>query len=200
MSLQLGGSKNKSKTSGTQTQQFDQTSTSSLSPRAFDAISGRAGLLGQRQYQGLDPNAYKDFMNPYQQEVIDATTADIGAQRELAENAQRSDVAAAGAFGDKRRGIMEAELGGQYDRTLATTVAGLRSRGFEGAQGVAASENSNRNQFDQNTEALLNQLYALLGNETTTRNTGTSSGTSTGRSSGYNLGFSFEPFAPQGGR
>lgn len=189
MALSVGGSKNKSK--GSQTQQFDQTAQTSLSDRSFGMLNDRVGQVGERQYQALDPNAYQSYMNPYQQEVIDATTADINAQRGLAANAQRSDLAGAGAFGDDRRGIMEAELQGQYDRTLATTLGGLRSRGFENAQGVAAGENTNRNQFDQNTQALLNQLYSLLGNETTTRQTGTSSGTSKGTTTGMNLGFTY---------
>lgn len=179
--------KNKSKTSQSQNQSFNQTQ--SLSPRAYGLLTDRMNEIGQREYQSLDPNAYKNFMNPYQQEVIDATTADIGAQRDLAANEQRADFARRGAFGDDRRGIAEAELGGQYDRTLATTLAGLRSRGFEQAQGVAAGENTSRNQFDQNTQALLNQLMSILGNETTT--SGTSQGTSRGKSSGMNFGFSY---------
>jgi hypothetical protein len=187
----LSGGASKSKSKGSQSQTFDQTAQTSLSDRSFGMLNDRLGQLGERDYQALDPNAYKDYMNPYQQEVIDATTADLNAQRGLAQNQQRSDLAGAGAFGDDRRGIMEAELAGQQDRTLATTLAGLRSRGFEGAQGVAAGENSNRNQFDQNTQAMLNQLYALLGNETTTRQTGKSSGTSRGTTTGMNLGFTY---------
>lgn len=189
MALSVGGNKSKSK--GSQTQKFDQTASTSLSDRSFGMLNDRLGQLGNREYQALDPNAYRDYMNPYQQEVIDATTADIGAQRGLAANQQRSDLAGAGAFGDDRRGIMEAELAGQYDRTLATTLGGLRARGFDQAQGVAVGENSNRNQFDQNTQALLNQLYALLGNETNTRTAGTSSGTSRGTTTGTNLGFTY---------
>lgn len=189
MALSLGGGKNKSKSS--QNQQFDQTASTSLSPRAFGMLSDRLGEIGGREYQALDPNAYKSFMNPYQQEVIDATTADLEAQRGLAANQQRSDLAGAGGFGDDRRGIMEAELAGQHDRTLATTLAGLRSRGFESAQGVAAGENTNRNQYEQNTQALVNQLYAILGNETTTRSSGTSSGTAKGSGSNMNFGFTY---------
>lgn len=187
--MSMSGSK--VKTSQSQNQSFNQTQDSRLSDRAFNMFNSRMGELGGREYQTLDPNAYKDYMNPYQQEVIDATTADINAQRGLASNQQRSDMAGAGAFGDDRRGIVEAELGGQYDRTLATTLAGLRSRGFEGAQGVAAGENSNRNQFDQNTQAMINQLMALLGNETTTNSRGTSEGQSRGKSSGFKFGGSW---------
>lgn len=187
--LSIGGDKSKSKASTNQS--FNQTSNSALSDRAYGLLTGRLGELGQRQYQALDPNAYRDYMNPYQEDVIAATTADINANRDMAANQQRSDLAASKAFGDDRRGIMEAALQGDYDRTLATTLAGLRSRGFSEAQGVAAGENQNRNTFDQNTQALLNQLYALLGNETTTRTTGTSQGVSKGKTTGLNFGFTY---------
>ena len=189
MALSFG--KNKSKSSGSQTQSFNQNSTTSLSPRAYSLLTGRLGDLDKREYERLDPNAYKDYMNPYQDEVISATTADINANRDMAANQQRSDFAAAGAFGDKRRSVEEAGLQGQYDRTLATTLAGLRSRGFSDAQGVAAGENSNRNMFDQMTQQQINQLLSLLANETTTNASGTSQGTSKGKTSGFNLGFTY---------
>ena len=185
------GSKNKSKSSSSQTQQFDQTAQTSLSDRSWNMLTGRRDELAGQEYQALDPNAYQSYMNPYQQEVIDATTADINANRDRAANQQRSDIAGAGAFGDDRRGIMEAELAGQYDRTLATTLGGLRSRGFSEAQGVAQGENSNRNQFDANTQNQINQLLALLGQETNTRTRGTQSGQTRGTTTGMNLGFTY---------
>lgn len=184
--MSLSGSK--SKTSSQQNQSFNQTQDTRLSDRAYSAFTDRMGQLNDMEYQSLSPDAYKAFENPYQQEVIDATTADINANRALASNEQRADFAKRGAFGDDRRDIAEAELGGQYDRTLATTLGALRSRGFEQAQGVAAGENANRNQYSQQTQAMINQLLSLLGNETTTNARGTSQGTSKGKSS--NLGFS----------
>jgi hypothetical protein len=187
----IGGSGSKSKSRQTENQSFNQTQDTRLSDRSFGMLNDRMNALGGREYQTLDPGAYKEYMNPFQQEVIDATTADINAQRGMAQNQDRSNMAAAGAFGDDRRGIVEAETAGQYDRTLATTLAGLRSRGFEGAQGVAAGENNNRNQFDQNTQAMINQLMALLGNETTTNSRGTSQGVTKGTGSSMNLGFKY---------
>ena len=189
--MAIGASKNKSKTSGSQTQQFNQTQDTRLSDRAYGMVTDRMNGLGQQEYKSLDPNAYKDYMNPYQQEVIDATTADINANRALEGNNQRADIARAGAFGDSRRGVVEAELAGKYDRTLATTLAGLRSGGYRDAQGIAQGENANRNQFDMMTQQQINQLLALLGQETTTNSTGTSSGSSRGKTSGFNLGFAY---------
>jgi hypothetical protein len=189
MAISAGASKQKSK--GSSNQSFDQTASTRLSDRSFDMLSGRLGELGGQRYQALGANDYQTYMNPYQQEVIDATTADINANRDLAANQQRSDIAGAGAFGDKRRGVMEAELAGQYDRTLATTLGGLRSRGFSEAQGVAQGENANRNQFDANTQNQINQLLALLGQETVTNTQGNSRGQTRGTTTGMNLGFTY---------
>ena len=189
MALSIGGNKSKSK--GSSNQSFDQTGSTRLSDRSWNMLTGRMGELGGQEYRALDPNAYQDYMNPYQQEVIDATTADINANRDRAANQQRSDIAGAGAFGDDRRGIMEGELAGQYDRTLATTLGGLRSRGFSEAQGVAQGENDNRNQFDANTQAQINQLLALLGQETTTTTQGTQRGQTRGTTTGMNVGFTY---------
>ena len=189
MAITGGASKEKSR--GSSNQSFDQTASTRLSDRSFDMLSGRLGELGGQRYQALGANDYQTYMNPYQQEVIDATTADINANRDLAANQQRSDIAGAGAFGDKRRGVMEAELAGQYDRTLATTLGGLRSRGFSEAQGVAQGENANRNQFDANTQNQINQLLALLGQETVTNTQGNSRGQTRGTTTGMNLGFTY---------
>lgn len=190
MALSLGGSKNKSKSSTNQ--QFNQTQTTSLSPRAYGLLTDRIGEIGGREYAALDPNAYKAYEDPYQQEVIDATTADINASRDLAMNDQRKAMLARGALGSSdRRGVEEAETRGQYDRTLATTLAGLRSRGYAQAQGIAQGENTNRNAYQAQTDAMINQLMALLANETTTNSSGTSSGTQKGKSTGMNFGFTY---------
>lgn len=191
--MAITGGASKQKTKGSQQQQFDQTAETRLSDRAYGMINDRANGLGQQEYKSLDPNAYKAFMDPYEQEVINATTADINANRALEQNSDRANFASAGAFGDDRRGIVEAETTGKYDRTLATTLAGLRSGGFRQAQGVAQTENSNRNQFDAMTQQQINQLLARLSQETTTTGRGTSSGTSTGSNTGFNLGFGWSP-------
>ena len=149
MALSLGGSKNKSKSSQTQTQSGTQTST--LTPEARAMLLARQAEIGGQTYQALDPNAYKAYEDPYEQEVINAATADINAGRDVALNDQRAQALARGAKGlSDRRGVYEAETTGQFDRTLASTLAALRSRGYSQSVGIAQGENSNKNQFDAN--------------------------------------------------
>jgi hypothetical protein len=188
----------KNRSNSRSNQSFNQTSSTSYNPAFQARLDGQFGRLQGQSYRALSPTDYQQYESPYQQEVIDATTADINANRAQAANGQRASIAGAGAFGDKRRGIMEAELDGQYDRTLATTVAGLRQAGYSQAQGIALGENNNRNQFDANTQNQIAQLMALLaqGNQTTT-----GSGSSAGRTSGSstNFGFSWNPTTGFGG-
>jgi len=188
MALSVGGGKNKSKQSTTQT--TNQTSTSSLTPESRALLQARMAELGGQNYQTLDPNAYKAYESPYQQEVIDATVADIGAARGVAGNEQRLAALARGAKGlSDRRGVYEGELQGQYDRTLASTVGGLRQAGYNQSVGVAQGENANRNQYDAGLQDRITQLLALLAGDRTTTMSGPASGTSKGTGSSLNFGW-----------
>lgn len=190
MALSLGGSKGKSKNTSNQT--MNQTSTSTLTGDSRALLQQRLAELNGQQYDALDPNAYQAFLDPYTNEVIDATTADITAARDQEANAQRQAMLARGALGSSdRRGVREAELTGQYDRTLASTIAGLRSSGFRQAQGVAQAENTNKNSYQASLQQQINQLLSLLANDRVTTTNGTSSGVSTGRQSGMNFGFTY---------
>lgn len=186
MALSLTGGKDSKKSK--ETQKFDQTNT--LSDRAAGMLNqGILGLQG-REYQGLDFNRVKAFQDPYAADVRDATMAELVNQRERAQAQQQGDFAASGAFGDKRRGIYEAELQGQYDRTAASTLAGLNSANWSQALSAAMTENQGRNEYDLALEDLLSRYRTSFANEG--RTYGNSSGT--GKSTGFNLGFSGSPF------
>lgn len=193
MSLSLGG--NKSKTSGSQTQTQNSTSSTSMGDYGKGILTNRMNELGGKTYEGLQVGDIEQWMNPQTQAVIDATTADIEAARGRAGNEQRQAMLARGALGGSdRRGVYEAELQGNYDRTLATTLGGLRSNAWDKAAGIAGGEAANRSNYDQGVQQQINQLLALLaGSDTVTRSSGTSSGTSKGSGSGYgfNAGFKY---------
>lgn len=185
MALSIGGGKQKSKSQTTQ--QTSGTRTSTLAPDSAALLQARLAELGGQQYSALDPNAYKAFSNPYENDVIAATTADINASRGEEGNAQRQAMLARGPLGSSdRRGVREAELAGRYDRTLASTIGGLRSAGFNNAQGIAQAENNTKNSFQANIQNQVNQLLALLASNRTETTNGTSTGNTTG--SGYNIG------------
>lgn len=190
MALSLTGGKDKKKESKQET--FQQTQTNTLSPRASGLLmSGISDLKGQA-YKPLDFDRVSEFQDPYGRDVRDATMTQLAQDRDVARNGRKAEWASAGAFGDDRRGVYDAELDGQYDRTSAATLAGLNSAGFSQALTAAMAENQGLNDFGLANQELITRLLAMFGNEGTQTGSGTSIGTSKG--SGSNLGFSFSPF------
>ena len=95
------------------------------------AARGIANLFGSTGE--FDPAAAERFMNPFEQQVVDQTLADIARQGEMQRQQQRAQAVAAGAFGGARSGIMESELGRNILEQQAKAAAQLRRAGFESA-------------------------------------------------------------------
>ena len=93
---------------------------------------------------GLDalvgPDAYKPFMSPYQQEVIDTTLAEFDRQQTIADTARRDAAIAAGAFGGGREGVLAAEAARGAEMNRANLQANLLAQGFQQAQAAAAAD------------------------------------------------------------
>lgn len=189
MAFSLTGGKDKKKSS--QNQQFNQVQNNTLSARASGLLSGGIADLKGQAYSPLDFGRVQQFQDPYSAEVRDATMAQLNRSRQVAENAQKAEWGKAGAFGDNRRGIYEAELDGEHDRTTASTLAGLNSEGFAQALSAAMQENQGRNDFDLGTQELITRLISMFGQEGTTHSSGTSSGTAKGSGSNMNFGFTY---------
>ena len=105
---------------------------------------GLAGGLGDyqqylnqaQQYSG--PQAYQQFMSPYQQEVIGTTLTEFDKQRQQALAQQQAQAVAGGAFGGAREGVQRAEYGAQTLQDRAALQAQLLQQGFGQAQQQAA--------------------------------------------------------------
>ena len=79
------------------------------------------------------------FMNPYQQNVIDATMNRLAQARAERDAATKAQLAASRAFGNERRGVYEAQLAGEQDRTTAETLANLYNQGYGQAASLASA-------------------------------------------------------------
>lgn len=191
MSFSLNGGKE----SGKKREQtsFNQTTTNTLSPRAAGLLSGGIADLKGKTYSPLDLGRVQAFQDPYGKDVRDATMGQLAYDRDVARNGMKADYASRGAFGDDRRGIYEAELDGQFDRTAAATLAGLNSAGYAQALSAAMAENQGRNDYDMQTQDLITRLLSMFGNEGTQTGAGSSLGKTT--TSGYSFGGSWSPFA-----
>ena len=104
---------------------------------------GMSGGLGDyqqylnqaQQYSG--PQAYQQFMSPYQQQVIDTTLTEFDRQKQMALAQQQAQAVAGGAFGGAREGVQRAEYGAQTLQDRAALQAQLLQQGFGQAQQAA---------------------------------------------------------------
>ena len=103
---------------------------------AGTGIAGYEPFLQQASaYSG--PNAYQQFMSPYQQQVIDTTLTEFDKQRQQAMAGQQAQAVAGGAFGGAREGVQRAEYGAQTLQDRAALQAQLLQQGFGQAQQAA---------------------------------------------------------------
>ena len=105
---------------------------SQLQKDARTAAAGLDSLVG--------PDAYKQFMSPYQQEVIDTTLAEFDRQQAIADTARRDRAIQAGAYGGGREGVLAAEAAKGAAQSRAGLQAQLLAQGFQQAQAAAAQD------------------------------------------------------------
>ena len=86
------------------------------------------------------PDAYKAFMSPYQQDVINTTLAEFDRQQAIADTALRDRAIQAGAYGGGREGVMAAEAARGAAMNRANLQAQLLAQGFQQAQAAAAQD------------------------------------------------------------
>ena len=86
------------------------------------------------------PDAFKQFMSPYQQEVIDTTLSEFDRQQAIADTALRDRAIQAGAFGGGREGVLAAEAARGAATNRANLQAQLLAQGFQQAQAAAAAD------------------------------------------------------------
>ena len=83
--------------------------------------------------QLLDPSGYKDFMSPYQKEIIDTTMRDYDLQAGIGRKNIREQQAMSNAFGGSRAGMQMAQYQTESDRNRAAMLAGLYGQGYQQA-------------------------------------------------------------------
>ena len=105
---------------------------SQLQKDARTAAAGLDSLVG--------PQAFEQFMSPYQQEVIDTTLTEFDRQQAIADTARRDAAIQAGAFGGGREGVLAAEAARGAAQSRAGLQAQLLAQGFQQAQAAAAQD------------------------------------------------------------
>ena len=103
-----------------------------LQTGASQAAQGLGSLVG--------PDAYKPFMSPYQQEVMDTTLSEFDRQQAIQQTGLRDQAIQSGAFGGARAGIQEAQFMNQGAANRAQLQAQLLNQGFQQAQAAAGAD------------------------------------------------------------
>ena len=117
-----------------------------LQKDASAAAAGLGSLVG--------PQAYQQFMSPYQQEVIDTTLSEFDRQQAIQQTGLRDAAIQSGAFGGARRGIQATEAANQAALGRAGLQAQLLQQGFQQAQQAAGIDLQARQGLGQFQQAL----------------------------------------------
>jgi len=94
------------------------------------------------------------FMNPYQQEVIDRSLADIESSRQMADLRDRQAATQARAFGGSRQGVQSSLTNAAALKQAADLSANLRNQGYGQAAQLAQYARGQNIQGGQNVLAL----------------------------------------------
>lgn len=116
-------------------------------------VSSLAGTTGT-----YDPQSYRQFYDPFVEEVIGSTERDILRQGEIERNRLGAQAVQAGAFGGSRQAVGEQELQRGIADQLARTGSQLRSAAYTGAQQQAQSVFENQMQRGQNAASIFQNL------------------------------------------
>ena len=127
-------------------------------------------ITNAESYSG--PNAYKNFMSPYQQDVIDATLAEYDTQAAAGLAGIGQQAAMSGNLGGGREGVMRAQYQNKSDMNRALLQSGLLQQGFTQANQLANQafgQQLNLGQaqqgLSQNQQQLAGQVPGLFGQD-----------------------------------
>jgi hypothetical protein len=140
---------------------------SSKSKSWIDPADKARQLANYQGAQGITPNytptsagQIQGFMNPYTQEVVDASMGDAEKFRQMAVNNTADAANAAGAFGGSRHGVAEALTNQGALQQFGLLSAQLRSQGYGQALDAAQRENAMAYEYPLARQGLLNQTLA----------------------------------------
>jgi hypothetical protein len=121
----------------------------------------QAGQAGQ--FTG--PQAYQQFMSPYQQDVIDTTLAEFDVQAQKGIPSIAAQAVSKGVLGGGREGVVRSEYQTASDRNRAALQAQLLQQGFGQAQSAAQQAFANQQALAAQQQQLATQAPQLFGQQ-----------------------------------
>jgi hypothetical protein len=147
---------------------------SALTQQARGLASGLGGyqpyLQQAQQFQqaaqaSTGPQAYQQYMSPYQQAVIDTSLREFDIQAQKGLPGLAAQAIQQGAFGGGREGVQRAQYQSESDRNRALLLAQLQQQGYGQAQQAAQQNYMNQLNLGQSAIGLGQQTQGLLGSQ-----------------------------------
>ena len=128
---------------------------------SFEPFLTQAGADAAAAQQFTGPQAFQEFMSPYQQEVIDTSLAALQRERDIARQQLGTQAAQLGAFGGGRQGLQEGAFDAETALGKAQLEAQLRQQGFQQAQQAAQQAFANQQALSTQQQGLAQLAPAL---------------------------------------
>jgi len=109
------------------------------------------------------PQAYQQFMSPYQSQVMETSLAEFDRNAQMQQQGLRDQAVASGAFGGGREGVVQSEYMRGSDMNRAQLQAGLLQQGFGQAQQAAQQQFQNQQGLAQLVPGLQGTDISRLG-------------------------------------
>ena len=129
---------------------------------ATQGVGSYQPFLNQAQ-ASTGPQAFQQFMSPYQSQVMEASLAEFDRNSQMQQQQISDQAVASGAFGGGREGVMQAEYQAGSDRNRAQLQAGLLNQGFQQAQQAAQQQFQNQQGLAQLVPGLQGTDISRLG-------------------------------------
>jgi len=129
------------------------------------AAQTQAGVLAGQAGQFVGPQAYQQFMSPYQQDVINETLREFDVQAQKGIPSIAAQAVSKGVLGGGREGVMRSEYQTTSDRNRAALQAQLLQQGFGQAQQAASQAFNQQQQLAQQQLGLGSAAVGLGGQQ-----------------------------------
>ena len=134
----------------------------------YDTVDNGDGTTSQvprldAQGNPVRSGGYQDFYDPFVEDVINSTYADIDRAGAIEGIGARAEAIGAGAYGGSRQGVAESELQRNILDQKAKTGSQLRSAAYTGAQQQAQSAFENQQKRGQTAGQLFQGLGTGIG-------------------------------------
>jgi hypothetical protein len=121
---------------------------------SFEPFLAQASADAAAAQQRTGPQAFQEFMSPYQQEVIDTSLAALQRERDIARQQIGTQAAQLGAFGGGRQAVQEGVFDAETALGKAQLEAQLRAQGLQQAQQQAAQAFGQQQQLSSQQQGL----------------------------------------------